>query len=70
MNDRRLVSVVALTALISGGPVLAQDSAPQTLFTNVDVFDGTSDQLIANGQSAAAAGGGAFSLGSLADHRR
>jgi hypothetical protein len=38
-----------LTAAAAALPALAQEGAPQTLFTNVNVFDGTSDALIAGG---------------------
>ncbi|MEE4187114.1 MAG: hypothetical protein V2I76_01530, partial [Roseobacter sp.] len=47
--SRALRLVFGLTAAAAALPALAQEGAPQTLFTNVNVFDGTSDALIAGG---------------------
>jgi imidazolonepropionase-like amidohydrolase len=48
-RSRTLGTLWVLAAISAAGPAFAQDSESVTLFTNVNVFDGTSDALIANG---------------------
>ena len=45
--DMRCVLAVLATLMTFAQPVLAQEkpASPQTLLTNVNVFDGTSDKL-------------------------
>ena len=46
MSYCRVLLVVLAVALLVASPVAAQQDAPsQTLFTNVNIFDGTSDNL-------------------------
>ena len=46
---RKLIVVTVLAGLVLGSPALAQASDPDvTLFTNVNVFDGVSEELIRN----------------------
>lgn len=51
LNSRFYVSFFAFAAITLTGPAVAQDETlPQTLFTNVHVFDGVNEQRIENAQ--------------------
>jgi imidazolonepropionase-like amidohydrolase len=48
LNHLLRALAIALTIAISADAVFAQDTAPQTLFTNVHVFDGKAEKRIMN----------------------